>query len=346
MNAPGQHLALPLSGLIFALLAPGSSEGGAEALWLNDWQARLLSRPGEPALAWQSWCDTPPPADLRLHELVSRLGLSCAETLALALAASVELDVMAGRVVAWLQSPTGGGVRKAVSGSGRLSPSSSSRPQSRAGPAIRDARGRSGAVPSRLAARGMTRPAVGGGPRTPYLEEKAVGVRTVGVFGTISDSLGDEGGRRLSARDAESGGPSDMLVSRPGGHRESGDTIHDLVRFISAPVNMIGTGWVGSAATHLYLAAPRERRFCLPNTRFLIHQPSGGAGGPASDIAIQAREMVKARERIAGTIARQTGKPLEVVLEDIERDRWMSAEEAVDYGLVSRVIEHKTALKG
>eukprot|EP01038_Epipyxis_sp_PR26KG_P001437 gene1437-2014_t len=95
------------------------------------------------------------------------------------------------------------------------------------------------------------------------------------------------------------------------GHLESGDTIHDLVRFITAPVNMIGTGWVGSAATHLYLAAPRERRFCLPNTRFLIHQPSGGAGGPASDIAIQAREMVKARERIAATIARQTGKPLE-----------------------------------
>ncbi|TYC48376.1 hypothetical protein ETQ85_25850, partial [Zoogloea oleivorans] len=108
MNAPGQHLALPLSGLIFALLAPGSGESDAEAQWLNDWQARLLSRPGEPALAWQDWCDTPPPADLRLHGLVSRLGLSCAETLALALAASVELDVMAGRVVAWLQSPTGG----------------------------------------------------------------------------------------------------------------------------------------------------------------------------------------------------------------------------------------------
>ena len=166
------------------------------------------------------------------------------------------------------------------------------------------------------------------------------------MFGTITDTLAADVARRLIALDAESAEPIDVLVSSPGGHLESGDTIHDLVRFISAPVNMIGTGWVGSAATHLYLAAPRERRSCLPNTRFLIHQPSGGAGGPASDIAIQAREMVKARERIAGTIARQTGKPLEVVLADIERDRWMSAEEAVDYGLVSRVIEHKTALKG
>jgi ATP-dependent Clp protease protease subunit len=132
-----------------------------------------------------------------------------------------------------------------------------------------------------------------------------------------------------------------VLVSSPGGHLESGDAIHDIVRFIGAPVNMIGTGWVGSAATHLYLSVPRERRYCLPNTRFLIHQPSGGAGGPASDIAIQAREIVKARERIARTIARETGKPLAVVLEDIERDRWLSAEEAVEYGLVSRIIERK-----
>ena len=188
--------------------------------------------------------------------------------------------------------------------------------------------------------------AQGAEPRTSYLEEKAFKARTLLVFGTITDTVAADVARRLIALDAESAEPIDMLVSSPGGHLESGDTIHDLVRFISAPVNMIGTGWVGSAATHLYLAAPRERRFCLPNTRFLIHQPSGGAGGPASDIAIQAREMVKARERIAGTIARQTGKPREVVLADIERDRWMSAEEAVDYGLVSRVIEHKTALKG
>jgi ATP-dependent Clp protease protease subunit len=107
----------------------------------------------------------------------------------------------------------------------------------------------------------------------------------------------------------------------------------------------VGTGWVGSAATHLYLSAPRERRFCTPNTRFLIHQPSGGSGGPASDIAIQAREIVKARERIARTIAHATGKPLETVLVDIERDYWMSAEEAVEYGLVSRIIERKTALR-
>ena len=183
-------------------------------------------------------------------------------------------------------------------------------------------------------------------PRTSYLEEKAFKARTLLIFGAITDATAADVTRRLIALDADSADPIDVLVSSPGGHLESGDTIHDILRFIAAPVNMIGTGWVGSAATHLYLAVPRERRVCLPNTRFLIHQPSGGAGGPASDIAIHAREIVKARERIARTIARETGKALAEVLADIERDRWLSAEEAVDYGLVSRIIERKTELAG
>ena len=183
-------------------------------------------------------------------------------------------------------------------------------------------------------------------PRTSYLEEKAFKSRTLLVFGTVTDVMAADVTRRLIALDADSAEPIDILVSSPGGHLESGDAIHDIVRYIAAPVNMVGTGWVGSAATHLYLSVPRERRYCTPNTRFLIHQPSGGAGGMASDIAIQAREMVKARERIARTIARETGKPLDVVLVDIERDHWLSAEEAVEYGLVSRIIERKTELRG
>lgn len=179
-------------------------------------------------------------------------------------------------------------------------------------------------------------------PRTAYLEEKAFKARTLLIFGPITDASAADATRRLIALDADSADPIDVLVSSPGGHLESGDTLHDMLRFIAAPVNMIGTGWVGSAATHLYLAVPRERRYCLPNTRFLIHQPSGGTGGPASDIAIHAREIVKARERIARTIARETGKALEVVLADIERDRWLSAEEAVGYGLVGRIVERKS----
>jgi ATP-dependent Clp protease protease subunit len=182
-------------------------------------------------------------------------------------------------------------------------------------------------------------------PRNAFLEEKAFKSRTVLLFGAISDSSAGDIARRLIALDADSSAPIDMIVSSPGGHLESGDAIHDIVRFIAAPVNMIGTGWVGSAATHLYLSVPKERRFCTPNTRFLIHQPSGGAGGQATDIAIHAQEIIKARERIARTIARETGKPLEKVLEDIERDRWMSAEEAIAYGLVGRIVDRKTDLK-
>src|SRR6201995_14571 len=142
-------------------------------------------------------------------------------------------------------------------------------------------------------------PPAPGDPRTAFLEEKAFKSRTVLIFGTISDATAAEAARRLIALDAESDAPIDMIVSSPGGHLESGDTIHDLIRFIRAPVRMIGSGWVGSAATHVYLAAPRERRLCLPNTRFLIHQPSGGIGGNANDIAIQAQEIMRARRRIA-----------------------------------------------
>ena len=181
--------------------------------------------------------------------------------------------------------------------------------------------------------------------RSSFLEEKAFKSRTVLVFGGINDQSAADTVRRLIALDAASATePIDMLVSSPGGHLESGDTVHDVIRFISAPVRMIGTGWVGSAATHLFLAVPKERRFCLPQTRFLIHQPSGGAGGQATDIAIMAREIIKARERIAKVIARETGQKLEKVLVDIERDNWMGPEEAIEYGLISRIIENRKEL--
>jgi len=181
-------------------------------------------------------------------------------------------------------------------------------------------------------------------PRSAFLEEKAFKSRTVLIFGTITDASAGEAVRRLIALDADSPSPIDVIVSSPGGHLESGDTIHDMIRFIRAPVRMIGSGWVGSAATHVYLAAPRGRRFCLPNTRFLIHQPLGGIGGKASDIAIQAQEILRARQRIAELIAHETDKPLEMVLKDIERDYWLSAQEAIDYGLVGRIVKTREDL--
>lgn len=180
--------------------------------------------------------------------------------------------------------------------------------------------------------------------RDDFLEEKSFKSRTVLVFGAITDSAANDIVRRLIALDDASDQPITVMVSSPGGHVESGDAIHDVLRFIKAPVDMVGTGWVGSAATHVFLAAPKAKRVCLPNTRFLIHQPSGGAGGQASDIAIQAREIVKIRERIAAVIARETGQTIERVREDIDRDYWMTATEAVEYGLVSKIINKRTEI--
>jgi ATP-dependent Clp protease, protease subunit len=168
--------------------------------------------------------------------------------------------------------------------------------------------------------------------------------RYVLVFGEIDDQLARKTCERLIALAQDSDAPITMLISSPGGHVESGDAIHDLIRFVRAPVTTVGTGWVASAGTHIFLAPPKERRLCLPNTRFMIHQPAGGAGGRATDIAIQAKEIIKTRERIAAVVAKQTGQALAKVLADMERDYWMSPDEAIAYGVLSRVIERQQDL--
>lgn len=170
-------------------------------------------------------------------------------------------------------------------------------------------------------------------------EQFAFKSRFVLVFGEVNHTLARTTCERLIALAEESEAPIHVVVSSPGGHVESGDAIHDIMRFVRAPVSSIGTGWVASAGTHIFLAAPKERRFCLPNTRFMIHQPGGGAAGQASDIAIQAREILRTRERVARVISRETGQSFEKVLGDMERDFWMNAEEAIEYGLVSRIIQ-------
>jgi len=168
--------------------------------------------------------------------------------------------------------------------------------------------------------------------------------RFVMLFGEINHAVARATCTRLIALAEDSDAPITVLISSPGGHVESGDSIHDIIRFVRAPVTTVGTGWVASAGTHVFLAASRERRLCLPNTRFMIHQPGGGAGGPATDIAIQAKEILRTRERIAKVISKQTGQTLQKVLTDMERDFWMSAEEAIAYGLVSKVIENSRQL--
>ena len=170
------------------------------------------------------------------------------------------------------------------------------------------------------------------------LESTMLKHRTLTLFGEVNQEVSRRLSERLLALAYESDDPITLYISSPGGHVESGDTVFDIIRYIKPVVRTVGTGWVGSIATHIYLAPEKEHRFCLPNTRFLIHQPAGGFGGDASDIEIHAREIVKTRERINRIIAEQTGQPIERVTEDTDRDYWMSAEESVEYGLVGKII--------
>ena len=162
--------------------------------------------------------------------------------------------------------------------------------------------------------------------------------RQVMIVGPISMEMAKDVCQRLLALSHVSDDPITVIVSSPGGHVESGDMIHDTIGLIKPDVNILGMGWVASAGALIYISVPRERRYCTPNTRFLLHQPSGGVGGAASDIEIQAREIIKMRERLNQLFVEATGQPLERIETDTDRDYWMGADEAIEYGLVGRVV--------
>jgi ATP-dependent Clp protease protease subunit len=171
-----------------------------------------------------------------------------------------------------------------------------------------------------------------------FTENALLANRTLTLFGEVDQHVAKRKAEQLLALAFQSDDPITLYIGSPGGHVESGDTIYDMIQFIKPVVRCVGTGWVGSIATHIYLAAEKENRLCLPNTRFLIHQPAGGMGGTAADVEIHAREILKTRERINAVIAERTGQPLERVVKDTDRDYWMSPEESIEYGLVGRVI--------
>ena len=162
--------------------------------------------------------------------------------------------------------------------------------------------------------------------------------RTVLVFGEVDMRMAERVTAQLLALDHTSDDDIRVIINSPGGHVESGDTIYDVMRFCGAKVKAIGTGWVASSGATIFLGADKERRFCLPNTRFLLHQPSGGFRGQASDIAIEAEEIVKMRKRVNSIIAERTGQAYDKVVADTDRNFWMSAEQALAYGLVGKII--------
>lgn len=177
------------------------------------------------------------------------------------------------------------------------------------------------------------------GRNAPDVIEKALfDARVVMLTGEVNDVQARRVTERLFALASQNAEPITFVISSPGGHVESGDMIHDVIKFINAPVRMLGTGWVASAGALIYAAAKRENRYCLPNTRFLLHQPAGGVRGQASDIEIEAEEIIKMQDRVNRMIAKETGQTFERVVKDTQRNFWMSAEEAVDYGLVGKII--------
>ncbi|HEY4121009.1 MAG TPA: ATP-dependent Clp protease proteolytic subunit [Byssovorax sp.] len=176
------------------------------------------------------------------------------------------------------------------------------------------------------------------------LQRELVKSRTVLVFGEVTMELAHRVSAELLALAARGDEPIRVVVHSPGGHVEAADTIHDVLRFVRPEVRMLGTGWVASAGALIYCAAERQNRLALPNTRFLLHQPLGGVRGRASDIEIETEQILKMRARLNGIFAEATGQRLDKIVADTDRNHWMSAGEAVEYGLVGRVVARASEL--
>jgi ATP-dependent Clp protease protease subunit len=169
--------------------------------------------------------------------------------------------------------------------------------------------------------------------------------RNLIISGEVNQRLAANVIGQLLAMDSLSQEAITIYINSQGGHVESGDTIHDVIRYIRSPVRMVGTGWVASAGALIYVAVPRERRYSLPYTRYLLHQPAGGMRGSAADVEIEAREILKMRERLNRVFADRTGQTVERIQDDTRRNFWLSAEAARDYGLVGKIINSVNELK-
>ncbi|WGF88888.1 ATP-dependent Clp protease proteolytic subunit [Marinivivus vitaminiproducens] len=172
----------------------------------------------------------------------------------------------------------------------------------------------------------------------PLIQDRLFKKRHILITGAINDKVAQSVSAQLLALAADGDDPINLFISSPGGHVESGDMIYDMIKFVGPVVRTIGTGWVASAGALIFVGAPKEHRYCLPNTRFLLHQPSGGMMGKAVDVAIQAEQIIKMKQRLNEIFASETGQPIERVARDTDRDYWMTPDEALAYGLLGKVV--------
>lgn len=169
--------------------------------------------------------------------------------------------------------------------------------------------------------------------------------RIVMITGEINHTLAERVCVNLFALAQAGNDPITVIISSPGGHVESGDMIHDMIKFIKPRVRVLGSGWVASAGALIYIAADKKDRYILPNTRFLLHAPSGGVGGKVTDIGIQAKEMLLMKDRLNKLFSEATGQPIKKIEKDTDRDFWLSGTEAIDYGLATHLITSMAELK-
>ena len=184
-----------------------------------------------------------------------------------------------------------------------------------------------------------------GGNVTQMMQQKLLDSRSIIISGEINQTLTEKVVTQLLLLQGISDAPIKIYLNSQGGHVEAADTIHDIIKFIKPEVHIIGTGWVASAGITIFLAAKKEHRYALPNTRFMIHQPLGGVRGQASDIEIEAKEIIRMLDRVNRLIADATGQPVEKVKQDTDRNYWMNPQEAIDFGIVSRVVNSYGDLK-
>lgn len=189
-----------------------------------------------------------------------------------------------------------------------------------------------------------TSPAKDEAPRG-HLDQLFFKTRSVIITGEINDKTANRAVTHLLALAEDSDAPINLYISSPGGHVESGDMVHDVIKFIRPRVRTIGSGWVASAGALIFVGAAREDRYCLPNTRFLLHQPSGGVGGQVTDILIQAQQIAIMQDRFHHIFAAATGQSAERIARDTARDFWLTTQQALDYGLLGQVVSSITALK-
>ena len=178
-----------------------------------------------------------------------------------------------------------------------------------------------------------------------FVLKKLLSSRTVLIAGAIDTGMARRVINQLLLLEAnDPAAPVTLLMNSPGGSVTDGFAIYDMIRFVRPRVRIVCTGLAASIATVILASADKEDRLALPHTRLMIHQPLIPANvyGPASDLEITAKEIIKTRERVNRILAEATGQDYDIVDRDTQRDYWLTAQEAVEYGLVTRVVTKRT----